>query len=223
MSLMNKKSVNSGIIIIGSGAVWLGIIAAASGWRWNSQTIAGAAWGEAWLYTNMMLALVMCVTTPMIAATTTTDAVGAAADLPWHMLAMLLTVTPVLATAGWLSQIHREIAIHTVLVQLALAMFMLGMSVWTMRFKPTLRAMITGLCTGAFVLTPGIWLIQASIFPWLSGGLRSHWIALFPTAMIIHACQAQRDAQSLYWLVAIYTTMGMLLVIRRFTLTDRAI
>lgn len=208
---VNKQIVNSGSLLIGSGIVWLGVIAAASGWRWTSQTIAGAAWGDAWLYTNLMLGLVVFVTTPMMAATATTDAATAAADLIWHIPAMLLAAAPILATAGWLSQIHLEIAINTVLVQLALAMFMLGISVWVIRLKDIFRAMVTGLCTGAFLLGPGIWLIQTSIFPWLSGGLWSNWIALFPTAMILHACHAQCDWQSLYWMAGIYATIGILL------------
>lgn len=213
--MKNQTSMLSSAIA-GAGFPWLGLVAVALGWRWTSPTIAGAAWDQAWLYTNMMLTMALFIITPMIAARGAAESTQTSeteiSDLRWNMMAMLLAALPILVAAGWLSHIHAAVAVHTVLIELALAIFVIGLSAWIIRLRDPGRAMATGLAVGIFLFPPGIWLIQASTFPWLTGGAWSNWINIFPAAMISHISISHGESSGpLPWLICIYPALGILL------------
>ncbi|MGC9260051.1 MAG: hypothetical protein ACP5I8_08255 [Phycisphaerae bacterium] len=206
--------------IVGAGLPWLGLLAAAAGWRWTSQTTVGPAWSCAWLYTNMMLGLVLLAVVPALAANDTTMAPPLRSmDQLWNLIVLLLAAFPTLATAGWFSRISTVSAINMFLVQLALVVFTLGLSVWIIRLVDLGRAVITGLSASLFLLPPGLWLIQASTFPWLAGGLWSHWITVFPAPLIHQASDGQHLSPSFYWFVGLYAISGAIMfrqaVVRR--------
>ena len=196
--------------ILGAGPAWLGLVAAAAGWRWTSQTLAGPAWDEAWLYTNMTLAMRLFVLFPMMLA----PVIFAGGDNQRSYtfrsgLALLAAAVPMLITAGWLNQTSVHILINVSAIQIAFAIFTLGLSVWSVQCHGTGRIVSLGAAAGLFLLPPGIALIQAANFPWLIGGLWGRWLMLFPAPIIQLACHSALNESTIGWIVGAYSVIGM--------------
>jgi|GEM_PF-6081345 len=202
-----------GAAIFGSGMTWLGIAAAAAGWRWTSQTFVGPAWGHAWLYTNMALAMSLFVLFPfLVTHGPTTKGENRRVYLISHCLVLLLAAIPILTTAGWLSRISINAVIGVSIVQLAFAVFTLGLSAWIVEHSDVGRLFSYAVAVGLFLLPPGIALIQASTFPWLTGGLWSYWIRVFPAAMITVACEQPVHLPHILWIAVMYAVIGVLIL-----------
>lgn len=201
--------------LAGSGVTWLGLAAAAAGWRWTSQTHNGPAWDHAWLYTNMTLAMCLFVIFPAICPIGSSTTIQMRQrDLIAHGLALLLAAVPILTLAAWFNHIAISAAIDALFVQAAFAIFTLGVS--TRIASPDNE---TGLywhaaTVGLFLLPPGIELIQASTFPWLTGGLWSHWITVFPVSMIATASEHPGRASDVHWIACVYAAIGLVMFFR---------
>ncbi len=199
--------------IAGVGVPWLGLAAAAMGWRWSSQTTAGPAWDQAWLYTNMMLGATVFILWPVLAARASKKTANHSAELFAHWLVMLLAAIPVLIIAGWLSQVDAAAAMYVSAVQIALAMFAFSLSAWSLRLGEIGHVCAAGISVGLFLLPPGIFLIQASTYPWLAAGIWSKWIAIFPAPMIREVCANNTASGSLIdWFALLYAVIGMTLL-----------
>lgn len=196
--------------ILGAGAAWLGLVAAAAGWRWTSQTLAGSAWDEAWLYTNMTLAMSLFVMFPMMLAPLIFAGGNNRRSYTFRSgLALLAAAVPMLITAGWLNQTSVHILINVSAIQIAFAIFTLGLSVWSVQCHGTGRIVSLGAAAGLFLLPPGIALIQAANFPWLIGGPWGRWLTLFPAPIIQLACHSALNESTIGWIVGAYSVIGM--------------
>ena len=196
-------------VIVGGGVPWLGLLAAAWGWRWTSETVVGPAWSSAWLYANMMLGAVLLVIVP---ALTTIAPRRRILDICWSLIIILLAALPTLAAAGWFSRINIIAAINMLLIQLALVILTLGFTAWITQLSDIGRALFAGLSTVLFLLPPGIWLIQVSTCPWLTGEIWSHWITVFPAPLIQQAGDGRGLAMSFYWIIGLYAISGAIMI-----------
>ncbi len=196
--------------ILGAGVAWLGLVAAAAGWRWTSRTVTGPAWNHAWLYTNLALTMCLFVLFPMLLSRITV-ARGDKRSLVvfGHGLALLLAAFPMLITAAWLNDASVHMLINISAIQIAFAIFTLGLSVWSIQCHGMGRMVSLGVMAGLFLLPPGIALIQAANFPWLVGGLWGSWVALFPAPIITLACHNALRASTVAWIVGVYSVMGL--------------
>lgn len=191
---------------------WLGLIAAAAGWRWTSQTFFGPAWGHAWLYANLALATSLFVLFPSL---TTNVPATKIENRRWylisHGLVLLLAGVPILTTAGWLNAVTMRTVISAAAVQLAFVTFILGLSA---RFcaRNTTGLFSYAALVGLFLLPPEIALIQASNFPWLTGGLWSNWITVFPAEIIAAACHYPFPHTAVAWMAGVYAVAGIALL-----------
>ena len=202
-----------GAAILGSGITWLGIAAAAAGWRWTSQTFVGPAWGHAWLYTNMALAMSLFVLLPfMVTNGPTAKGENRRVCLISHCLVLLLAAIPILTTAGWISRITFSTVISVSVVQLAFAIFTLGLSAWISTRNTIGGVFSSAAVVGLFLLPPAIALIQASTFPWLTGGVWSNWIRVFPATMITAVCEHPAYLPNILWIAGMYAIIGALIL-----------
>lgn len=202
-----------GAAILGSGITWLGMAAAAAGWRWTSQTFVGPAWGHAWLYTNMALAMSLFVLLPfMVTNGPKTKCESRRVYLISHCLVLLLAAIPILTTAGWISRITFSTVISASVVQLAFAVFTVGLSAWLVECSDVGRLSLYAIVVGLFLLPPGIALIQASTFPWLTGGVWSNWIRVFPATMITAVCEQPVYLPGILWIAGMYAVIGVLIL-----------
>ena len=192
---------------------WFGIIAAEAGWRWNSQTSVGPSWDHAWLYTNMAMAMSLFVLFPfMVTNGATIKGENRRRYLISHCLVLLLAAVPILTTAGWLSRISLNTAISVSAVQLAFAIFAVGLSAWISTRNTIGTVFASSVLVGLFLLPPGMALIQASTFPWLTGGLWSFWIKIFPAPMIALACEHPVYWPNILWTAGMYAVIGVLIL-----------
>lgn len=210
--------------ILGAGAAWLGLVAAAAGWRWTSQTLAGPAWNDAWLYTNMTLAMSLFVLFPMMLAPVTFAGGGARRSYTFRSgLALLAAAVPTLITAAWLNHTSVHILINVSAIQIAFAIFTLGLSVWSIECQGTGRIVSLGAAAGLFLLPPGIVLIQAANFPWLVGGLWGRWLTLFPAPIIQLACHSALNGSTVGWIIGAYSVIGLAMFFRGIQWRERRI
>ncbi len=207
---MKMSSSTMTAAILGAGAAWLGLVATAAGWRWTSQTLAGPAWEDAWLYTNMTLAMCLFVLFPMMLASVTFAGGDNRRSCSFRSgLALLAAAVPMLITAAWLNQTSVPILMNVSAIQMAFAIFAVGLSMWSVEFHGTGRIVSLGAAAGLFLLPPGIALIQAANFPWLIGGLWGRWLTLFPAPIIQLACHSALNESTVGWIVGAYSVIGM--------------
>ncbi len=128
-----------------------------------------------------------------------------------HGLVLLLAAVPILATAGWINRMPIGTVITVMVVQAAFAMFTAGLSVRMSARNTTGTVISSAIPVGLFLLPPAIALIQASTFPWLTGGIWSNWQTIFPAQMISAACQPPEPQAALMWTTAVYAAAGMAL------------
>ena len=210
---MKMSSSISTAAILGAGTAWLGLAAAAAGWRWTSQTLVGPAWDDAWLYTNLTLAMSLFVLFPMmLSSITVTSRDNRRICIFRHGLALLTAAVPMLITAAWLSHISVNMAINVSVLQIAFAIFSLGLCVWTLERGEIGRVLSLGAAACLFLLPPAIALIQAANFPWLVGGLWGHWITIFPAPMITAACHSPFPQVVVAWTAGVYAVAGIVLL-----------
>ena len=212
---MKMSSSISTAAILGAGTAWLGLAAAAAGWRWTSQTLVGPAWDDAWLYTNLTLAMSLFVLFPMmLSSITVTSRDNRRICIFRHGLALLTAAVPMLITAAWLSHISVNMAINVSVLQIAFAIFSLGLCVWTLERGEIGRVLSLGAAACLFLLPPAIALIQAANFPWLVGGLWGHWITIFPAPMIALACHNALRSTAIGWISGAYSILGLAMFVQ---------
>ncbi len=207
--------------ILGAGTAWLGLAAAAAGWRWTSRTFTGPAWNHAWLYANTALTMCLFVLFPVLLSRVAM-ARGDKGRLVvfGHGLALLAAAVPMLITAAWLNHTSVHMLINVSAIQIAFAIFTLGVSVWSTGCRAVGRIVSLGVAAGLFLLPPGIALIQAANFPWLVGGPWGSWVALFPAPIVTLACHNALRASTVGWIVGVYSAMGLAMVFQSVRLAS---
>ena len=209
----HQMKISSSILtaaILGAGTAWLGLVAAAAGWRWTSQTLVGPAWNDAWLYTNISLAMSLFVLFPMILShSTLAEGENRRIYTFRRGLALPAAAVPMLMTAAWLNHTSVHVLINVSAVQIAFAVFTLGLSMWSIECRDMGRLASLGAAAALFLMPPAIALIQAANFPWLVGGLWGSWNTLFPAPIIILACQNALHSGTIGWIVGGYSVIGL--------------
>jgi hypothetical protein len=202
--------------IAGAGVPWLGLVAAAIGWRWSGATTRGAAWNQAWLYANILLAALVFLCWPVLVQRLEKAKIRRnRGDMAARWLVLLMPAMPILIIAGWMNQVSAVAGLRMLAVQLALALFALGISLWQIELGERKGILVAGASAVWFLLPPGIMLIQGSMYPWLTGGLWNTWMAIFPVFMIHSVCKkGVIHVQWFYWEVLLYAAIGAVLVYR---------
>ncbi len=196
--------------ILGAGTAWLGLAAAAAGWRWTSRTVTGPAWNHAWLYANTALTMCLFVLFPVLLSRVAM-ARGDKGRLVvfGHGLALLAAAVPMLITAAWLNHTSANMVSEVLALQIAFAIFALCLGVWIVDLGEIGSMLGLAAATCMFLLPPAIALIQAANFPWLVGGMWWRWMMLFPAPIISLACNHGLRASTVGWIAAGYSVMGL--------------